>query len=103
MIMSIFSFSYAVGLLLAGDIIDRVRTKKGYAGAVILWSFAAISHFFVKAPRVTSRLGLNVHFFSRSLEHVPLIGNSGWVASIGTLSSAVLGFCLVRVICPAPF
>jgi MFS transporter, ACS family, hexuronate transporter len=96
MIVSIFSGAYAVGLLLAGNIIDRIGTRKGYAGAVILWSFAAISHFFVTIPRITDKLGLITHFLVRMLEHVPLIGTSRWIANIGTLSGAVIGFCLVR-------
>jgi MFS transporter, ACS family, hexuronate transporter len=96
MIVSIFSGAYAVGLLLAGNIIDRIGTRKGYAGAVILWSFAAISHFFVTIPRITDKLGSTAHFLVRTLEHIPLIGTSGWIANIGTLSGAVIGFCLVR-------
>ena len=96
MIVSIFSCAYAVGLLLAGSMIDRIGTKKGYAAAVVLWSFAAISHFFVTIPGITDKLGIAGHFVARVLEHVPLIGKSGWIVSIGTLSGAVIGFCLVR-------
>jgi ACS family hexuronate transporter-like MFS transporter len=95
-IVSIFSSAYAVGLLFAGNIIDRIGTKKGYAGAIILWSFAAISHFFVTKPAITTRLGSAVHFFARALGHVPLIGKSGSIVNIGTLSGAVIGFCVVR-------
>ena len=41
-----FQIAYAVGLLFAGKIIDKVGTKKGYAWALIGWSFAAIGHAF---------------------------------------------------------
>ena len=41
-----FSIAYAAGLLLAGKIIDKVGTKKGYAWALIAWSAAAIGHAF---------------------------------------------------------
>lgn len=41
-----FQFAYAVGMLLAGRIIDMVGTKKGYAYSLIGWSFAAMGHAF---------------------------------------------------------
>lgn len=41
-----FQLAYAIGLLLAGGIIDRIGTKVGYAGAIVLWSIAAILHAF---------------------------------------------------------
>jgi ACS family hexuronate transporter-like MFS transporter len=39
-----FQAAYAIGLLTAGRLIDRFGTRKGYAIAVALWSFAAIAH-----------------------------------------------------------
>jgi len=41
-----FQFAYAVGLLMAGKIIDKVGTKSGYAYSLIGWSVAAIGHAF---------------------------------------------------------
>lgn len=41
-----FQFAYAAGLLLAGGIIDRIGTKRGYAYSLIGWSIAAIGHAF---------------------------------------------------------
>lgn len=41
-----FQVAYAVGMLLAGRIIDKVGTKSGYAYSLIGWSFAAIGHAF---------------------------------------------------------
>jgi MFS transporter, ACS family, hexuronate transporter len=41
-----FQLAYAIGLFLAGGIIDRVGTKLGYAVAVFLWSVAAVLHAF---------------------------------------------------------
>jgi ACS family hexuronate transporter-like MFS transporter len=39
-----FQAAYAIGLLVAGYVIDRVGTRKGYSIAVSLWSLAAIAH-----------------------------------------------------------
>ena len=41
-----FQFAYAAGLLLAGGIIDRIGTKRGYAYSLIGWSIAAVGHAF---------------------------------------------------------
>jgi ACS family hexuronate transporter-like MFS transporter len=41
-----FQFAYALGMLLAGRVIDKVGTKKGYAYSLIGWSFAAMGHAF---------------------------------------------------------
>ena len=39
-----FQLAYAVGLLIAGRVIDRVGTKIGFSVAIFLWSVAAIAH-----------------------------------------------------------
>jgi ACS family hexuronate transporter-like MFS transporter len=41
-----FQLAYALGMLAAGKIIDKVGTKKGYAYSLIGWSVAAIGHAF---------------------------------------------------------
>jgi len=43
-----FKIAYAVGLLLAGRLIDRIGTKIGYALATTIWSLAAIGHALAK-------------------------------------------------------
>jgi ACS family hexuronate transporter-like MFS transporter len=45
-ITSVFQFGYALSMLVAGRIIDKLGTKKGYAWAIIIWSIAAIIHAF---------------------------------------------------------
>jgi ACS family hexuronate transporter-like MFS transporter len=39
-----FQLAYAIGLLVAGRIIDRIGTKLGFALAILLWSVAAVAH-----------------------------------------------------------
>jgi ACS family hexuronate transporter-like MFS transporter len=43
-IASVFQFTYAISMLFAGRIIDRLGTRKGYAFAIIIWSVGAIIH-----------------------------------------------------------
>src|SRR4029077_9310253 len=38
------STAYAIGLLLAGGIMDRIGTRRGFAGAIVIWSLAAMAH-----------------------------------------------------------
>jgi ACS family hexuronate transporter-like MFS transporter len=47
-LVSWFSTAYAIGLLFAGNIIDRVGTRRGFAGAITAWSFAAMGAAFVR-------------------------------------------------------
>jgi ACS family hexuronate transporter-like MFS transporter len=39
-----FTLSYAVGLLLFGNLIDKIGTKLGYTISLIIWSIAAMFH-----------------------------------------------------------
>jgi MFS transporter, ACS family, hexuronate transporter len=39
-----FQLAYAIGLLLAGRLIDRIGTRIGFALFVLLWSIAAMAH-----------------------------------------------------------
>jgi ACS family hexuronate transporter-like MFS transporter len=39
-----FQFAYAIGLMLAGRMIDRLGTRLGFAVAVLVWSLAAMAH-----------------------------------------------------------
>jgi MFS transporter, ACS family, hexuronate transporter len=43
-IVTAFQAAYAIGLLSAGALIDKVGTRVGYAIAIAVWSLAAMSH-----------------------------------------------------------
>ena len=43
-----FKLSYAIGMLFAGRLIDKLGTKIGYALATTLWSIAAVAHALAK-------------------------------------------------------
>jgi ACS family hexuronate transporter-like MFS transporter len=48
-IVMAFSAAYAAGLLIFGNIIDRLGTKTGYSISVILWSIAAMAHALARS------------------------------------------------------
>lgn len=43
-IVTVFTFFYGSSTLLAGYIIDRIGTKLGYIGSILVWSLAAMGH-----------------------------------------------------------
>lgn len=45
-ITAIFQFTYAISMLFAGRIIDKLGTKWGFGWAIIIWSLGAIVHAF---------------------------------------------------------
>jgi ACS family hexuronate transporter-like MFS transporter len=71
-----FQLAYAIGLLIAGRIIDRIGTKTGFAIALLLWSAAAIAHAWA--------VGIG-HYAA------PVLGLIGL-----TYSGSVAGFIAVR-------
>jgi ACS family hexuronate transporter-like MFS transporter len=77
-----FQLAYAIGLLLAGRVMDKLGTRKGFAIAVTVWSIAAVGH---AAADSMSWLRLPT---------VNLDPNTG--LSLVLLSGAAAGFALMR-------
>ncbi|MFI5184924.1 MAG: MFS transporter, partial [Vicinamibacteria bacterium] len=48
-IVTSFQAAYALGLLLAGRILDRVGTKRGFTVAIVVWSLAAMAHALARS------------------------------------------------------
>jgi ACS family hexuronate transporter-like MFS transporter len=71
-----FQLAYAIGLLIAGRIIDRIGTKIGFAIAILIWSVAAMAHGYAT--------GIGQAF-------APLFASVGLV-----YSASVIGFIVVR-------
>jgi len=78
-ITSVFQFVYAISLLIAGRIVDKLGTKKGYAWAIIIWSLAAIIH----AAAIP---------IGETLSSV-----LGWIGIAG-VSASILGFMFSRAV-----
>jgi ACS family hexuronate transporter-like MFS transporter len=78
-IASAFQFTYAISMLFAGRIIDRLGTKKGFIWAIVLWSVGAMIHAWA----------------------VPvgdgLLKVLGWVGII-SVPASVLGFMFSRMV-----
>ena len=47
-IVMAFQATYALGLVTAGGLMDRVGTRLGYAAALAVWSLAAVGHAFAR-------------------------------------------------------
>jgi MFS transporter, ACS family, hexuronate transporter len=64
-----FQLAYAVGLLLAGRMMDRLGAKLGFAVAITIWSVAAMAHAEATAfgPAVVAVLGLAGLTYSASV------------------------------------
>lgn len=77
-----FQLAYAIGLLLAGRIMDKLGTRLGLALAVVLWSVAAIAH-------------AGAHWMpGLTLPTLNLDATTG--LTVVSLSAAAAGFALVR-------
>src|SRR4051812_934870 len=47
-IVSWFTIAYALGFLVVGRIMDRIGTRRGFAGAIVIWSLSAMAHAFAR-------------------------------------------------------
>ena len=78
-ITSVFQFVYAISMLFAGRIIDKIGTKSGYLWAIIIWSIGALLH----AAAIPLGQGANA-----------ILG----VLGISAFSVSVIGFMIARTV-----
>jgi MFS transporter, ACS family, hexuronate transporter len=71
-IAAAFQFTYAISMLFAGRIIDKMGTKKGYAWAIVIWSVGAIIHAL--AIPMGEGLATIVGWFGIISVHVSVLG-----------------------------
>jgi MFS transporter, ACS family, hexuronate transporter len=77
-----FQLAYAIGLLLAGRVMDKLGTMKGFSLAILLWSVAAVGHAFAD--------------FMPGLRFPTLNLDETTGVSFVTLGGAAAGFALAR-------
>ena len=78
-ITAIFQFVYAIAMLFAGRVIDKLGTKRAYVIAICVWSSGAVMHAF------SEPLGAGV---------VRVLGTFGFAA----VSASIAGFMLSRAV-----
>ncbi len=80
-----FQTAYAIGLLMVGRLMDKIGTKKGFAAAIVVWSFAAMAHAWAVPIGLAAIavIGAVASLF-------------GYEAAIGALSVSVIGFVIAR-------
>jgi MFS transporter, ACS family, hexuronate transporter len=78
-IQAVFQFTYAISMLFAGRIIDKLGTRWGFGVAIVVWSIGAVIHA-IAIPMGETML--------------PILGFMG----IAAISVSVTGFMMARVI-----
>ncbi|MBZ4190236.1 MFS transporter [Niabella sp. 3A5MI-3] len=81
-ITAVFQFVYALSMLFAGRIVDKLGTKWGYAWALIIWSVGAIMH--AEAVNIGHAANTVLSWFGIAAVPVSIIGFM--------IARAVLGF-----------
>jgi ACS family hexuronate transporter-like MFS transporter len=49
-IVSYFTLAYGIGFLFAGRVMDRFGVRRGFAGYIVAWSLAAMTHALARTP-----------------------------------------------------
>jgi len=78
-ITAVFQLAYALFMLVAGRVVDKLGVKKGYTIALIIWSIGAMIHAY-------------------AIEIGTVAANVLGIIGIGGISISVLGFIIARLV-----
>lgn len=78
-ITAVFQFVYAISMLFAGRVIDKLGTKLGYIVAIVIWSIGAI-----------------MHAYAVPIGH--LANNALAIAGIAAIPVSIIGFMISRAV-----
>ncbi|KAA6310050.1 Hexuronate transporter, partial [termite gut metagenome] len=81
-ITSLFSIFYAISMLFAGRLVDKLDTKKGYHLAIGVWSVGAILHAFCGIATSGMLSGTWMVGFAEAKEIISGIGNVSKVINV---------------------
>ncbi|WP_417886887.1 MFS transporter [Zunongwangia sp.] len=92
-ITALFSIFYAVSMLIAGPLVDKLDTKKGFLWAIGIWSLGACLHAFSGIFTAGYVTGTWVFSFAEAKEAIELAGNTGMV-----ITASVTFFIFARLV-----
>lgn len=92
-ITALFSIFYAVSLLFAGQLVDRLDTKKGFLWAIGIWSVGACLHAFCGIATSGYLTGHWLVGFEGAKDYIGLVNNTSTV-----ITASVSFFIFARLV-----
>lgn len=81
-ITALFSIFYAISMLFAGRLVDKLDTKKGFLWAIGVWSFGACLHAFCGIATAGMITGNWMVGFEGAKDIIAGVNNTGMVVSV---------------------
>jgi len=81
-ITALFSIFYAVSMLFAGRLVDRLDTKKGFLWAIGVWSVGAVIHAFCGIATAGILTGNWFVGFEGAKEVIATVSNTGMIINV---------------------
>ena len=93
-ITALFSIFYAFSLLIAGRLVDRFDTKKGFLWAIGIWSVGAVLHAFSGIATSGIVAGKWLVGFEGAKQAIGTIGDTGLIVSVSVTFFIIARFVL---------
>jgi len=93
-ITALFSIFYAVSLLVAGRLVDRLDTKKGFLWAIGVWSVGAVLHAFSGIATSGIVAGKWLVGFEGAKHAIGTVGDAGLIVSVSVTFFIIARFVL---------